>query len=216
MTGCLVPLTDLAKRITPGSRFALVLRYVATWCALGLVVVDAFACGFISLVNRVKRVFFCHLEALPSIVWLWLDLASQPGHPCGNKKRTGFHRPPTETILMAAASAALLGRLTRGESEHGHESLKAVAERRMPEELLDCYETQDSRCDPRSEFSLVVPLVHARHNSTRLERVSGFWASAAFYGQVPLNGQSPRARVGFGKPERSVCDKCSLRLGKST
>jgi hypothetical protein len=58
MTGYLVPLTVLAKRIAPGSRFALVLRYVATWCAQGLVVVDAFACWLIGLVDRVKRVYF--------------------------------------------------------------------------------------------------------------------------------------------------------------
>jgi hypothetical protein len=67
MTGYLVPLTVLAKRIAPGSRFALVLRYVATWGALRLVVVDAFACGFIALVDRVKRVYFCHLEALSQL-----------------------------------------------------------------------------------------------------------------------------------------------------
>jgi hypothetical protein len=82
MTGYLVPLTVLAKRITPGSRFALVLRYVATWCAQGLVVVDAFAWWLIGLVDRVKRVYFCHLEGLPSIAWSWLDLASQPSWSC--------------------------------------------------------------------------------------------------------------------------------------
>jgi|SRR5580692_4896027 hypothetical protein len=75
MTGCLVALTDLAKRITPGSRFALVLRYVATGCALGLVMVDSFACRLISLVNRVKRGFFCHFLRL--LQWLLANVLEQ-------------------------------------------------------------------------------------------------------------------------------------------
>lgn len=117
--GCLVPLTVLAKRIASGSRFALVLRYVATWCALGLVVVDAFVCRLIGLVDRVKRVYFCHLEALPSIAGLWLDLASQPSGSYGTKTEAAFTGP--RLTIGAADQFANLRK-----AKHGHESLEAI------------------------------------------------------------------------------------------
>jgi hypothetical protein len=57
----------------------------------------------------------------------------------------------------------------------------------VPEERFDSKQSKDSRRDPRDEFGILVPVVHARIISPRRGRSRGFRKGSPsyhFYGQV--------------------------------